>query len=495
MAHGIMNDMFKQLEEITLKLDKSLNDNKNLSLEIYNLNLEIKRLTKIIEDKDKKIEKLIEENEKLKNHNNKNSNNSSKPSSTNIVTPKDKTGPNLYNYRTKSNKKVGAQLGHIPHYLGKKDIETLIDNKKVDVSIIKHTIKGNSNKSPLTKYRVGIKVKTYVEKHIFEYNENSKDTLPKEFYSDVTYDSSIKSLSIELGIYNIISYERLSDFFRVITNNTINISKGTLVNFLYEFSYLSEPTIKTLEEDYLNGIIGYTDETSTKFNGKKIYVRNYSNDKTTIYKAHKNKGHNPIIEDNILPKFNGGIMGDHDTTLYSYGTKNYECNIHLGRYLKELMENIPDTEWPFKMYDLIFRMNNSKKIAQSYGMEKFDKTDIQKYEKEYDEILEMAKQENKEIKSKFYQKEKAVPLYNRLKKYKKNHIYFIKDFKVPFDNNISERDLRIFKNKTKISGGFRSKKGIEHYVNALTIIKTAIKREINPYRAIESIFKKEALFQ
>ena len=159
------------------------------------------------------------------------------------------------------------------------------------------------------------------------------------------------------------------------------------------------------------------------------------------------------------------------------------------------MENIPDTEWPFKMYDLIFRMNNSKKIAQSYGMEKFDKTDIQKYEKEYDEILEMAKQENKEIKSKFYQKEKAVPLYNRLKKYKKNHIYFIKDFKVPFDNNISERDLRIFKNKTKISGGFRSKKGIEHYVNALTIIKTAIKREINPYQAIEAIFKKEALFQ
>ena len=289
MAHGIMNDMFKQLEEITLKLDKSLNDNKNLSLEIYNLNLEIKRLTKIIEDKDKKIEKLIEENEKLKNHNNKNSNNSSKPSSTNIVTPKDKTGPNLYNHRTKSNKKVGAQLGHIPHYLGKKDIETLINNKKVDVNIIKHTIKGNSNKSPTIKYRVGIKVKTYIEKHIFEYNENSKDILPKEFYSDVTYDSSIKSLSIELGIYNIISYERLSDFFRVITNNTINISKGTLVNFLYEFSYLSEPTIKTLEEDYLNGIIGYTDETSTKFNGKKIYVRNYSNDKTAIYKAHKNK--------------------------------------------------------------------------------------------------------------------------------------------------------------------------------------------------------------
>ena len=30
------------------------------------------------------------------------------------------------------------------------------------------------------------------------------------------------------------------------------------------------------------------------------------------------------------------------------------------------------------------------------------------------------------------------------------------DFNIPLDDNLSERDLRIFKNKTKISGGFRS---------------------------------------
>ena len=44
-------------------------------------------------------EKLQNEIDRLKNQNNKNSSNSSKPSSTNIVTPKSKTGANLYNYR------------------------------------------------------------------------------------------------------------------------------------------------------------------------------------------------------------------------------------------------------------------------------------------------------------------------------------------------------------------------------------------------------------
>ena len=94
-----------------------------------------------------------------------------------------------------------------------------------------------------------------------------------------------------------------------------------------------------------------------------MYVRNYSNESTVIYKAHKNKGHKPIKEDNIITRFCGGIMGDHDTALQKYGTKNYECNIHVGRYLEELIQNVPDILWPIKMKELLFRMNNTKKIS------------------------------------------------------------------------------------------------------------------------------------
>lgn len=43
--------------------------------------------------------------------------------------------------------------------------------------------------------------------------QKTKYQIPNEFYTDVTYDNSIKSLSIELGVYNVISYNRLSDFF------------------------------------------------------------------------------------------------------------------------------------------------------------------------------------------------------------------------------------------------------------------------------------------
>lgn len=485
--------LFNELETLNKKLDKSNNTIFNMSLTINELNETVKELKKQNEEKDKKIEKLLEENEKLKNKNNKNSSNSSKPSSTNITTPKKKTGANLYNYRIKTNNKIGGQIGHKGENLSKDKVEKLIKDKKLEVREKINFINGKNNQKDIIKYRLGIEIKPYVEKHIFKHNKNIKEKLPKEFYTDVTYDNSVKALSIELGAYNVVSYNRLSDFFNVITNGVINISNGTLVNFEYEFGEKSLSTIEILEEEILNSMNTNTDETGTKFNGKNMYVRNYSNKRTVIYKAHKNKGHKPIEEDNILPRFCGGIMGDHDTTLYKYGNKNYECNIHLGRYLEELIQNIPDILWPIKMKELIFRMNQTRKIAISYGLNKFDKEKIKEYEEEFDSILDIAKEENKNIKSTFY-KEKANKLYRRIKKYKKNHLYFIKDFNVDFDNNMSERDLRIFKTKTKVSGGFRSMIGASHYANTLSIIKTSIKRDINPFDSIKAIFNNQVLF-
>ena len=70
----------------------------------------------------------------------------------------------------------------------------------------------------------------------------------------------------------------------------------------------------------------------------------------------------------------------------------------------------------------------------------------------------------------------------------------MKDFEVGFDNNISERDLRVLKIKTKVSGGFRNISVAECYANALSIIKTSKKRNINPFDSIKRIFNNEELF-
>lgn len=477
------NELKKLRHEFTLE-KKEIKDNLNSKIE--NLMNELKKSNEL-------IKKLQEENEKLRNQINKDSTNSSKPSSTNIATPK-KTGANLYNGRKKTTRKVGGQKGHKGYNLSKENIEKLIKEKDLEVITIHHKIKGEPKKEAKIKYRLGIKVKPYVEKHIFEYSKKVNEKMPKEFQTNVTYDESIKSLAIELGSYNLISYNRLSDFFKVISDDIIKISQGTLVNFLYEFSHKSQKTIASLTEKLLISDYLGTDVTGTKYNEKNMYIRNYSTKEEVVYKAHKRKNHESIKKDDILPKYLGGIIGDHDTTLYSYGTKNCECNIHLGRYLEEIIQNEKNVKWPREMKKLLFETNEKRKEFIALGKNEFSQNIIETIEIRYDNILQEALKENQTISSTFY-KDKACKLYRRLKKYKKNHLYFIYDFKIWFDNNTSERDLRIIKNKTKISGGFRSKDGADAFVNALSIIKTSIKKGINPFESIQRVFRNELLFQ
>ena len=83
-------------------------------------------------------------------------------------------------------------------------------------------------------------------------------------------------------------------------------------------------------------------------------------------------------------------------------------------------------------------------------------------------------------------KGKVLNLIGRLDKYKAAVCLFIKDFRVPFDNNQAERDIRMIKVKTKVSGCFRSVEGAQEYLTIMSYIGTARKHGINPYEAIRS---------
>ena len=494
MARNYELSLFNEFEELNKKFDKLLQEKKHQSLRINELETEMQKYKKLYEEAQVKIEMLLEENEKLKNQNNKNSSNSSKPSSTDMFKPK-KSGPNLYNSRVQSGKKNGAQFNHEGHSLSKDKIEQIIENKDADVAVdeIKHTIHGDSQNEPTVKYKLGIKVIPTIEKHIFEYSENATEELPKEFYTDVTYTNDFKSLVVYMNVQNVMSLNRLCEFIRILTNNMINLSEGTIVNFMREFSNKSTNTIDNIIDDVLSSVTLYTDETTEKINKHNSYVRNYSNESSTVYKSHLHKGHNPIKEDNILPRFNGIIMGDHDTTLDSYGAKRIECNVHLGRYTVEITQNVLDAPWAEKMKTLLETGNRTREYAKAFGLDGFKDDNYEWYSKKFDEIIKEAKEETKNMASSFY-KTKSKKLYNRLEKNKDKHLAYLKNFSLPYSNNLSESDLRVYKIKLKVSGCFRSKTGSDYFADALSIIKTSKKRKENILQNIKSIFEGNVLF-
>lgn len=522
MIKNINNEIYKMYEEEVTKLEKANKTISDLKLEVYSLktnltiiknkiNKEVEKVTKQCKEENNllklELSKALNEINRLKsqlinrekdykidkltNQVNKNSTNSGIPTSKEMK--KCKIGTNLYNHREKSSKETGGQIGHKGETLTKEKLLIKIKENNIPVKEVVHYINGISKQKDTIKYKIGIKTNLYVEKHIFKHGEKTNDLLPKEYYSDVTYNNDLKALVITLGNHYSLGYNKVKEILYDFSNGIINISEGTIDNIYKEFSDKSEETINNIANNILNGKYQHTDETTTSENGKETYYRGYANSQNVLYKYHQHKGDTPIEEDNILTRYFGTIISDHEVGIFKYGTNNQDCIIHIGRYCIEGSQNIIETWWQMTFYRFLLKLERERKILTRYGRTKFTKEEIKLIEKEYDEILKTAEEQNKEISSTYW-KEKEETLLRRFKKYKNTILFFIHDFDIPSENNFMERCLRMIKGKTKVSGGFRSNKGGERFGKTMSVIKTAKLRNLNPFNCIKEIYQGKSLF-
>ena len=424
---------------------------------------------------EERVEKLEAENDRLRKQLSNDSNNSSSPPSAD----KKPNAPNTYNGRTKTGKKSGGQKGHTGKHLDRAAVEEKIANGQVRCTIVDH---GEPVGDYTSKYVIDLKVEAIAVEHRFYGNIR----IPLEFRPDVQYGDEIKAVVATLSGQGLVASNRIVDMIASMSNGALQLSEGTIFNFLADFNTKAKGCIETIKTKLLNNVVMHVDQTGSRINARNMYFSNYSDEKHVLYTVSQTKSKKAIEDDGILSQFVNTLIHDHNTVYYNYGKANGECNVHLIRYLRANSDNTLN-HWSDEMIELLLFMKMSKEHVIGFGSEAFQHDDLDRYRKRYDEIVEAGFMASKNTKSRFYKTEEKR-LLNRLKKYRENHLLFATHFAVPFDNNLSERDLRMVKTKGKVSGCFRSLQGASIFAALMSVIKTAVKQNISPHVAIRAVF-------
>ena len=487
MSKGQTNDMFKQMEELFLKVDK-------LTIEVKKQKREIKQLKEEIVEKDNQIKILKEENTKLKTEiqrikaqNQKNSSNSNKPSGTNgfkkVIT----------NRREKSNKKQGGQKGHKGNSLGKEKLEKIINKENIiknpPVEINKN--ESNKNSKPYKTTVIDIRIDVTVTDYLYYPDEKGNYNVPEKHKKHIVYGENIKALAVDLMYESYNSTDATQKIISSITDNSIELSKGTLINWSKEVKEKLEPEIENIENKLLDSYYAHFDESQIKVDGGAFNEVCVSNSTHTRMWTMKSKKHEELEKIKFFSSYMGVIVKD-GTDLYNgFGIAFSQCISHIQRYLKGIYDFV-DHKGPKKMAKFLKKYNKYRKRLIKKGEEKFKEQEYNQIINEYEEIIKDWKKEwMKDEKNPLYDEERK--LLSRMEDTDKEQIlYFLKDFKVPATNNQVEADQRNIKIKQKI-GKFRCEAGAETYATIRSCINTYKKNGISAYNAFRKAFNGETV--
>jgi transposase len=354
-------------------------------------------------------------------------------------------------------------------------------------------------KMEVTEHRAEIKVCPHC-------GTRNKADFPEGVSQTVEYGPEFKTQVAYFKDYQFVAVERICEMMEDFYGH--RPSEGTVLRISLEGA---ERVLSVQEavREYLKVPVPVThhDETGMRVEGKNCWLHTVSTEFLTLYVVHAKRGQIAMDAMGVLPSRKGVAMHDCWKPYFAYPDVIHAlCNAHLLRELIFVQEQYGQ-RWAEDMIALLLEMKTAADKARG-KRDTLPGQQVREFERRYDEILRAGFRKNPkhrragEEKGKRGRVGQSKPrnLLGRMREHKNAILLFMRDLRVPFDNNQAERDIRMVKVKQKVSGGFRSWEGSRAFCLIRGYISTARK---NGQRALAALrlayagtpFKPEFLLQ
>jgi transposase len=334
----------------------------------------------------------------------------------------------------------------------------------------------------------------------------NKAKFPASVRAPVQYGLAVLSRSVYLHHYQLLAVARTAETMRDLFNCAISaatiqraarVASGKLVN--------TEQRIKAAIRD--SEVIG-VDETGLRVAGQGAYIHVARTEGLTHYAYDERRGKAAMDEIGILPQFRGTLVRDGYLSYSRYEQCRHSlCNAHLLRELVFIEEVDPTQKiWTAPLSKLLVKIKDAAVDARAASAVQLKEKQQAAWLRRYDQLVRKAAKINpvltlsqqKDEAPKKQRSRQPTPrnLIARLHRRRDEVLRFMTDLSVPFDNNGSERDLRMIKLQQKIAGCFRTADGAREFCRLRSYLSTARKQGYSLLSSLERVMVgKPLIFQ
>ena len=437
------------------------------------------------------LEALVAE---LRSRLDQNSRNSSRPpSSDGYAKP---TADKNRSLRRRTGRKPGGQPGHDGHHLERREDPDRAVLHRLEVcdccgrDLTETPIVESQSRQVFDLPELpGLEcVAHWIQKRRCECGHLASSSFPEEATAPTCYGPRIRALGIYLVSYQHLPYERAAEILTDWAHAPISVA--SLQAFVAQSAAGLDGFLEEIRSRLQGAEVAHFDETGGRIDGRLSWIHSASTDTLTLLTAHRKRGIDAMNAAGVLPTFSGVAVHDGWAPYRSFEEALHAlCGAHHLRELHGAEEQ--GQAWALGMSCLLLDTKDAVEQAKTAGHERLSAKTLAELHASYRELIALGFEENPGVSDQDQgrrpKRTKAQNLLLRLDQREVEVLRFATDFRVPFDNNLSERDLRMIKLQQKISGCWRTTQGAERFLAIRSYISTARKQGQRPIDVLSQL--------
>ena len=300
-------------------------------------------------------------------------------------------------------------------------------------------------------------------------------TAPAGVTAPVQYGPRITAIILYLYVGQFLSKKRTAAALAELFGTPV--SEGTVAAMTRRAADGLDDFLGLLRDRIAEAEVAGFDETGLRVAGKLHWVHCARTDKYTLITCHAKRGTKGIDDAGVLKRFRGIAVHDAWAPYDTYTDVDHQlCCAHALRELQAIADTAPaEAEWCWaeQAADALVAMQRLVTESVDAGVDAVDVEALEEQIQLYRSAAQIGTTQTAARSNTVMKKHNA--LARRLLERQDDYLRFTTDWRIPADNNGSERDIRMVKLRQKVSGCLRTFTGATQFSAIRSYLSTAAK--------------------